>query len=96
VDDLIDGIVRWFAGGDHDPVNIGNPVEFTIRELADLVVRLTGSRAAVTHAPLPTDDPKQRRPDITRVKTIVGWEPAVPLEDGLRRSIPYFRAQLAA
>ncbi len=91
VDDLIEGIIRLFERGGADPVNIGNPREFTVRELADLVLRLTGSRSQVVCRPLPTDDPKQRRPDIGQAKRLLGWEPKVPLEDGLRRTIDYFQ-----
>jgi dTDP-glucose 4,6-dehydratase len=91
VDDLIEGIVRLFERGGPEPVNLGNPREFTVRELADLVLRLTGSRSQVVFQPLPTDDPKQRRPDITQAKRLLGWEPRVPLEDGLRRTIDYFQ-----
>jgi nucleoside-diphosphate-sugar epimerase len=91
VDDLIEGIVRLFERGGPEPVNLGNPREFTVRELADLVLRLTGSQSQVVFHPLPTDDPKQRRPDITQAKRLLGWEPRVPLEDGLRRTIDYFQ-----
>jgi UDP-glucuronate decarboxylase len=77
------------------PINLGNPREFTIRELAELVLAHTGSRSAVETRPLPTDDPRQRRPDITLAKTRLGWEPTVPLEDGLDRTIDYFRRLLA-
>jgi dTDP-glucose 4,6-dehydratase len=91
VDDLIDGIVRLYERGGHDPMNVGNPIEFTMLELAELVLKLTGSRSTIVHKPLPTDDPRQRQPDITKARTELGWEPAVPLEEGLRRTIPYFR-----
>jgi dTDP-glucose 4,6-dehydratase len=91
VDDLIDGIVRLYERGGHDPTNVGNPIEFTMLELAELVLKLTGSRSTIVHKPLPTDDPRQRQPDITKARTELGWEPAVPLEEGLRRTIPYFR-----
>jgi dTDP-glucose 4,6-dehydratase len=95
VDDLIQGIVLAFERADSDPVNLGNPGEFTVRELADLVLRLTGSSSPIVFQPLPVDDPKQRRPDITRARRLLGWEPAVKLEDGLRRTIEHFR-ELAA
>lgn len=94
VDDLIGGILRVFEAGDHDPYNIGNPSEFTVSQLAEIVLRLTGSRSAIVKEPLPVDDPKQRRPDITRAQTNLGWQPAVGLEDGLRRTIDYFRRVL--
>lgn len=75
----------------HDPVNIGNPRELTVKDIADLVLRLTGSKSAIEHRPLPADDPKVRRPDIRRAKLLLGWEPQVELEDGLRKTIEYFR-----
>ena len=94
MDDLVDGIVRLYAHGSAEPTNVGNPGEFTVLELAELVLKLTGSRSRIEHRPLPTDDPKQRCPDITRARTTLGWEPKVPLEEGLRRTIPYFREVL--
>ena len=95
IDDLIEGIVRLFERGDADPVNVGNPGEFTVRELAEIVRRLTGARSPVVLQPLPTDDPKQRRPGIGRARTLLGWEPRIPLEDGLERTIAYFRQHAA-
>ena len=95
VDDLIEGIVRLFERGGAEPVNIGNPGEFTVRELAEIVRRLTGARAPVVFQPLPTDDPKQRRPDIGQARALLGWEPRIPLEDGLERTIAYFRQHAA-
>src|SRR5437870_5458603 len=92
VDDLIEGIVRLFQRGAPDPVNIGNPREFTVRDLAQLVLRLTGCKSPIVERPLPVDDPKVRQPDITRAHTLLAWEPRVTLEDGLRRTIDYFRA----
>ena len=91
MDDLIEGILLWFERGGAEPVNLGNPSEFTVRELADIVLRLTGSRSPVVYQPLPTDDPRQRRPDISRARELLGWEPKVALEEGLRRTIAYFR-----
>jgi dTDP-glucose 4,6-dehydratase len=91
VDDEIDGIYRLFMKGDHQPTNIGNPVEFDMRQLADLVVELTGTTVPVVYCPLPENDPKVRKPDITRARTMLGWEPRVPLRDGLERTIAYFR-----
>jgi dTDP-glucose 4,6-dehydratase len=90
VDDLIEGIVRAFERGTPEPINLGNPAEFTVRQLADLVLRLTGSTAGIVARPLPTDDPRVRQPDIGRAREQLGWEPGVPLEAGLRRTIEYF------
>jgi len=95
VSDLIDGIYRLSQADFHEPVNIGNPLELTIREFAERIVRLTGSASTVTFQALPVDDPKQRRPDITRARTLLGWEPKVDLETGLRRTIEYFKGRLA-
>jgi len=95
VDDMIRGVVLAFEQGDADPVNLGNPGECTVRELADLVLRLTGSRSPVVFQPLPVDDPRQRRPEIGRAKRVLGWEPTVALEEGLRRTIAYFREVVA-
>lgn len=95
VDDLIDGMMLLFERGTAEPVNVGNPQEFTVAELAQIVLRLTGSKSQVVHEELPTDDPKQRRPDTTQAKQQLGWAPRVPLEDGLRRTIDYFRTLLA-
>jgi dTDP-glucose 4,6-dehydratase len=75
----------------HDPVNIGNPRELTVKQIAELVLNLTGSNSKIEHKPLPVDDPKVRRPDIRRAKQLLGWEPKVELEDGLRKTIEYFR-----
>ena len=91
VDDLIDGIVRLFERGASEPTNIGNPHEFTVRQLAELVLRLTSSRSTIVEQPLPTDDPKVRQPDIRRACETLGWNPGVSLEDGLRRTIAYFQ-----
>jgi dTDP-glucose 4,6-dehydratase len=91
VDDLVEGIYRLFLSDQPEPVNIGNPVEFTVRELADAVLAETGSRSSLQAYPLPQDDPKVRRPDISRARELLGWEPQVPLEEGLRRTVPHFR-----
>jgi dTDP-glucose 4,6-dehydratase len=96
VDDLIEGIVRLFERGTPDPTNIGNPHEFTVRQLADRVLALTGSRSEIVQRPLPVDDPRVRQPDITRARTLLGWEPAIPLDEGLTRTIAYFRGVLSA
>jgi dTDP-glucose 4,6-dehydratase len=94
VSDEIDGILRLAKSELAGPVNIGNPDEFTIRECAEKVLCVTGSKNKITYAPLPQDDPKQRRPDITLARTKLGWEPKVSLEEGLRQSLPYFRGAL--
>ena len=94
VDDEIEGIYRLFMKGDSMPTNIGNPVEFTVRQLAEMVVELTGTKSSIISEPLPQDDPKVRKPDITRARTMLGWEPKVPLREGLVRTIEYFRGLL--
>jgi len=96
VDDEIDGIYQLFMRGDSNPTNIGNPNEFTVRQLALLVLELTGSKSALTFNPLPEDDPKVRQPDITRARTMLGWEPKVELREGVQRTIDYFRGVLKA
>ena len=96
VDDLVDGIVRLSKASRHEPVNIGNPREFSILQFAQLVVKMTGSRSEIVHRPLPIDDPKQRRPDITLARELLGWEPKVELEEGLARSVAYFRERIGA
>jgi UDP-glucuronate decarboxylase len=96
VDELVDGLIRLMAAeGRHEPVNLGNPNEFTIRELADEVCRIVGHQVQVTHKPLPQDDPTQRQPDITRAREWLGWEPKVQLAEGLERTVEYFRQRLA-
>jgi dTDP-glucose 4,6-dehydratase len=92
VSDEIDGFVRLARANEHFPVNIGNPDEFTILECAKRVLQVTGSRSSIRHEPLPADDPKQRRPDITKARTLLGWEPKIGLESGLKLSLDYFRA----
>ena len=98
VDDLVDGLIRLMESPAEvtGPINLGNPREFTIRELAQQVVDLTGSKSPIDRRPLPADDPRQRRPDITKAREILGWEPSVPLEDGLARTVEYFRQLEAA
>jgi dTDP-glucose 4,6-dehydratase len=93
VSDEVDGIYRLFMHGDAEPTNIGNPDEFTVRELADLVLELTGSKSKIVARPLPIDDPKVRRPDITRAREMLGWSPRVPLREGLRHTIEWFKGQ---
>jgi UDP-glucuronate decarboxylase len=102
VDDLVEGMIRLMnvgqdASGEfdvHDPVNVGNPGEFTMRELAEEVARAVGREARTRHCPLPQDDPKQRRPDITRARKLLGWEPNVPLREGLARTVEYFAGRI--
>src|SRR5216110_1104372 len=89
VTDLVDGIIRLMLSDVNDPVNIGNPRETTIKEIAETIIRMTASKSRVIYRPLPTDDPKQRRPDITRARTLLGWEPKVQLEEGLVKTIGY-------
>ncbi len=97
VEDLIDGLVRLMATGDaiNGPINIGNPHEIPVRELAERVIRLTGSRSTIVHRPLPQDDPTQRCPDITLAQRVLGWQPRVELDQGLLRAANYFRNMLA-
>lgn len=92
VSDLIEGIVRLAKSDEHDPTNIGNPVEWTILECAREVQKLVGSKTEIVFHPLPQDDPKQRRPDISKARRLLGWEPKVPLRDGLERSLAYFQS----
>lgn len=96
-DDLIDGCLRLMATGDDvtGPINIGNPGEFTVRELAEKVVELTGSASPIVYQPLPADDPMQRCPDISKARELLGWQPTIALEEGLRRTIAYFDALLS-
>ncbi|MFO7724406.1 MAG: GDP-mannose 4,6-dehydratase, partial [Oceanipulchritudo sp.] len=96
VDDLVEGFLRMMACEDFTgPVNLGNPGEFTILELAEAVIRLTGSTSRIINEPLPQDDPLQRKPDISLARERLGWEPKVPLEEGLKRTIAYFETVLA-
>jgi dTDP-glucose 4,6-dehydratase len=89
--DEVKGIEKLFHSDRHDPTNIGNPVEFTIKQLADAVIRLTNSKSKIDYRPLPEDDPKVRQPDITIARTVLNWEPEFTLEEGLKKTIPYFR-----
>jgi UDP-glucuronate decarboxylase len=93
VDDLIDGFIRFMASSPDivGPINLGNPGEFTIKELAEKIIKLTGSKSQIVYLPLPEDDPKQRRPDISIAKTALQWEPMIPLEVGLQKTISYMR-----
>jgi dTDP-glucose 4,6-dehydratase len=94
VDDEVEGLYELFMRGDAQPMNIGNPDEFTVRQLAEIVIELTGSSSPIVFQPLPVDDPRVRRPDITRARTVLGWEPRVPVREGVARTIAYFRALL--
>jgi dTDP-glucose 4,6-dehydratase len=94
VDDLVDGIWRLMESSVHDPVNLGNPQEMTLLELAKRIGRLTGSASPIAFHPLPVDDPKIRQPDITRARTLLGWEPRVDVDEGLRRTIEWFRGSV--
>lgn len=96
VSDLVDGVLRLLESNVNDPVNIGNPSEMTIDQIAREIIDLVGSRSKVVHRPLPVDDPKQRRPDITRARTLLGWEPKVGLHEGLLKTVDYFKRKLAA
>jgi dTDP-glucose 4,6-dehydratase len=94
ITDLVDGIIRLMLSDVNDPVNIGNPREMTIKQIAETIIRMTGSSSKIVYRPLPTDDPKQRRPDITRARTLLGWEPKVQLEEGLVKTIEYFKTKV--
>jgi len=96
VSDLVDGIIRLMLSAEHDPINIGNPVEMTIKQIAETIIRMTGATSKIIYKPLPTDDPKQRRPDITRARTLLKWEPKVQLQEGLVKTIEYFRTKVGA
>jgi dTDP-glucose 4,6-dehydratase len=94
VSDLVDGIFRLMSSDVSDPVNIGNPHELTIRQLAEKVIALTGSRSRIVTRPLPVDDPRIRQPDIARARKLLGWEPRVTLDEGLPRTLEYFKKKL--
>jgi dTDP-glucose 4,6-dehydratase len=95
VSDLIDGIYRLMMSGTHEPVNIGNPREMTIKEFAEHIIHIVGSNSPMIYKPLPVDDPKVRQPDISRAKELLNWEPRVAFEDGIRTTIEFFRSRLA-
>ena len=95
VDDLIEGLIRLMNTDDlHEPVNLGNPGEFTIKELAEEVVRICGSDSGLTYLPLPQDDPRQRRPDISRAQALLGWNPTISLREGLEKTVAYFKTRV--
>jgi dTDP-glucose 4,6-dehydratase len=96
VTDLVEGILRLMASDTNEPVNIGNPHEVTIEEIARTIIRLVGSTSKIVYRPLPVDDPKQRRPDITRARTLLGWEPKIGLEEGLLKTVDYFKQKVGA
>jgi len=91
VSDLVDGLYRLMFSGERYPVNLGNPIEMTILQFAEHIRRITGTASAIAFEPLPEDDPKRRKPDIAKARAVLGWEPRIPLEDGLRRTVEYFQ-----
>ena len=96
VSDLVDGIIRLMLSGENDPVNIGNPHEMTIEDIARKIIELTGSKSRIVYRPLPEDDPKVRQPDISRARALLGWEPKVGLDEGLRKTLDYFREKVSS
>jgi dTDP-glucose 4,6-dehydratase len=94
VDDLIDGVLRLMKSPEDRPVNIGNPVEYSVRQVAEMILEIAGSRSGIVYEPLPEDDPKQRRPDITRARETLGWEPRVPAKEGLKLTFEWFAQSL--
>jgi dTDP-glucose 4,6-dehydratase len=94
ITDLVDGIIKLMLSREHGPINIGNPHEMTIKEIAETIVRMTGSKSKVIYKPLPTDDPKQRKPDITLARTLLKWEPKVALDEGLVKTLAYFKTKV--
>jgi UDP-glucuronate decarboxylase len=97
VDDLVDGLIRLMETRDDvtGPINLGNPGEFTIRQLADMIIDITGAASKIINRPLPTDDPRQRKPDISKAQELLDWRPKVPLREGLARTIAYFEKLIA-
>ncbi|MDP3716701.1 MAG: SDR family oxidoreductase [Acidobacteriota bacterium] len=94
ISDLVDGLIRLMLSKENDPINIGNPQEMTIEQIARQIIKMTGSTSQIIYKPLPTDDPKVRQPDITRARTLLGWEPKVSLEEGLGHTIGYFKTKV--
>jgi dTDP-glucose 4,6-dehydratase len=94
ITDLVEGIIALMLSNEHGPINIGNPREMTITEIATTIIRMTGSKSRIIYKPLPTDDPKQRRPDITLARTLLKWEPKVALDEGLVKTLDYFRSKI--
>jgi dTDP-glucose 4,6-dehydratase len=95
VDDLIDGVLRLMKGPEDRPVNIGNPVEYSVRQVAEMILEISGSQSGIVYEPLPEDDPKQRRPDITRARETLGWEPRIPAKEGLKLTFEWFSQRLS-
>jgi dTDP-glucose 4,6-dehydratase len=95
VDDLIEGVLRLMKSAEDRPVNIGNPVEYSVRQIAEMILEISGSQSGIVHEPLPEDDPKQRRPDITRARETLGWEPGVPAKEGLKLTFEWFAQRLS-
>jgi dTDP-glucose 4,6-dehydratase len=96
ISDLVDGIIRLMHSDLNDPVNIGNPREMTVLEIAETIIRMTGSRSRIVHRELPQDDPKVRQPDITRARQLLGWSPKIDLQQGLESTIAYFREKVSS
>jgi len=96
VEDLIEGVIRLMNSEETRPVNIGNPVEYSVREIAEIIIELSGSQSEISHQPLPEDDPKQRCPDITRAREAFGWEPQIPAREGLAKTLTWFASQAQA
>jgi dTDP-glucose 4,6-dehydratase len=94
ITDLVDGVIKLMLSKEHGPINIGNPHEMTIKEIAETIIRMTGSKSKVIYKPLPTDDPKQRKPDITLARTLLKWEPKVALDEGLVKTLAYFKTKV--
>jgi dTDP-glucose 4,6-dehydratase len=95
VDDLIEGVLRLMKSAEDRPVNIGNPVEYSVRQIAEMILEISGSQSGIVYEPLPEDDPKQRRPDITRARETLGWEPRVPAKEGLKLTFEWFAQRLS-
>ena len=96
VDDLVEGVIRLMKSEETRPVNIGNPIEYSVREVAEMIIELSGSRSEISHRPLPADDPKQRCPDITRAREVLGWQPQIGAREGLAKTLEWFASQAEA
>jgi dTDP-glucose 4,6-dehydratase len=94
ITDLVDGIIKMMLSNEHGPINLGNPVEMTIKQIAETIIRMTGSKSPLVYRPLPQDDPKQRKPDITLARTLLKWEPKVALDEGLVKTLAYFKTKV--